>query len=316
MTALVTGVTGQDGIYLARALLASGERVVGTSFAGPASAQRHAAYLDGVEVLEWDVRDGGHLPALLDHVRPARVFHLAGFSSIGESWRQPELAAEVNDVAVRRLLEEVQAHQSRTSDEVRVFVASSAAVAHDESPYAQAKRAAEHHVSAAREVGLFACSARLHNHESPLRERRFVTRKISCSVAEIALGRRDSLTLGDVTVRRDWGHARDVVDAMRRMLALDSPVDLEIGTGVAHSLTDLLDAAFGAAGLGPAAPYLEQDPGLVRPGDPPEQVADPAPARELLGWEAATSFEETVAHMVRVDLERLRTGVEESVDYL
>ena len=104
--------------------------------------------------------------------------------------------------------------------------------------------------------------------------------------------------------------------AMRLLLELDSPADLEIGTGVAHTLTELLDAAFAAAGLGPAAPYLEQDPGLVRPGDPPEQVADPAPARRLLGWEATTSFEETVAQMVEVDLERLRSGVEESVDYL
>lgn len=314
MTALVSGVTGQDGVYLARALLAAGEHVAGTTLS-PAGARR-AAYLEGVQVLDWDVRDGDRLPAMLDVVRPTRVFHLAGFSSIGASWDRPDEVAETNDVAVRRLLEELTAWQGRSGQEVRVFVASSAAVAHDASPYAVAKRAAEQHVVAARSAGLFACSARLHNHESPLRARTFVTRKITCAAAEIALGRRESVTLGTLTVRRDWGHARDYVDGMRRMLSVEAPVDLELGTGVAHSLADLLEVAFEAAGLGDPSPYLRQDPGLARPTDAPEQVADPAPARELLGWEAATSFEATVAHMVRVDLERLRTGVEDSATYL
>lgn len=315
MTALVTGVTGQDGVYLARALAGAGEPVVGTAMPGAESTSRRAAYLTGttgIEVVGWDVRDSDRLPDLLDAVRPTRVFHLAGFSSIGESWRQPELVAQVNDVAVARLLDAVATH----SRHARVFVASSAAVAHDDSPYAVAKRAAEQHVARARSAGIFACSARLHNHESPLRALTFVTRKISCAAAEIALGRRESVTLGTLGIRRDWGHARDMVEAMRRMLTLDEPVDLELGTGVAHSLAELADAGFAAAGLGEAAPYLRQDPGLARPTDAAEQVADPEPARRLLGWQPATTMQETVAHMVRVDLERLRSGVEESADYL
>jgi GDPmannose 4,6-dehydratase len=316
VTTLVTGVTGQDGVYLARALTAAGESVIGTALPGAASAARQAAYLSGVEVIDWDVRDSSRLPDLLDAVRPTRLFHLAGSSSIGESWRQPDLVTAVNDIAVGRLLEEVIAHRARTAGQVRVFVASSAAVAHDDSPYSLAKRAAEEHVATARSQGLFACSARLHNHESPLRERRFVTRKITAAAAEIATGRRESVSLGNLGVRRDWGHARDTVEAMRRMLDIDAPVDLEIGTGVAHSLTDLLSAAFAAAGLGDPAPYLREDAALVRPTDAAEQVADPEPARQALGWSATTTFEETIGHMVRVDLARLRSGVEESVDYL
>ena len=313
--ALVTGVTGQDGVYLARSLCARGIPVVGTR-QDTAAARERLVYLSEVDVRVLDLLDPVGFGPLLSQVRPSRVFHLAGSTSVAASWQDPAGTAAVNDEAVARLLSDVRAHRDRTGDDVRVFVASSAAVGRDTSPYAVSKLAAEEHVRAARSAGLWAVSARLHNHESPLREPQFVTRKISRTAAAIALGLSDSLTLGKTAVRRDWGHARDLVEGVRRMLEQETPTDLELGTGVAHGLLDLVAVAFEAAGLGDATPYLTTDEGLLRPGDPDEQVADPAPALRVLGWRAETSFEDMVAHLVRTDLARLRTGLTHSPEYL
>ncbi len=315
---LVTGVTGQDGVHLARLLRDRGVPVVGTRQEDRSARARAAAYLPDVDLRVLDLRDPVGLGPLLAEVRPARVFHLAGSTSVAQSWQDPTTTTAVNDHAVARLLEDVRAHRDRTGDEVRVFVASSAVVGRepDPSPYGRSKLAAEQHVRDAREAGLWAVSARLHNHESPLREPQFVTRKITRAAAAIALGRAESLTLGNTGVRRDWGHARDYVEAMRRMLEQETPTDLEVGTGVAHGLLDLVACAFDAAGLGDAAPYLRTDDALLRPGDAAEQVADPEPAAAALGWRARTSFADMVAHLVRVDLARLRTGVEHDPAYL
>jgi GDPmannose 4,6-dehydratase len=310
--ALVTGVTGQDGVHLARLLRSQGVAVIGTRQDDAASRSRAAAYLPDVDVRVHDLLDPAGFGPLLSSVRPTRIFHLAGSTSVAQSWQDPATTAAVNDHAVARLLDDVR----RVAPEARVFVASSAVVGRDPSPYAASKLAAEQHVRDARDAGLWAVSARLHNHESPLREPQFVTRKITRAAASIALGLADSLTLGNTAVRRDWGHARDHVEAMRRMLEQDSPTDLEIGTGVAHGLTDLVDLAFAAAGLGDASAYLRTDDALLRPGDADEQVADPEPAAAALGWRATTSFEEMVEHLVRVDLARLRTGVEHDPAYL
>jgi GDPmannose 4,6-dehydratase len=316
--ALVTGVTGQDGVYLTRLLRSQGIPVVGTRQDTTLARTRVSAYLSDVDVRVLDLLDPAGFAALLDELRPSRVFHLAGSTSVAASWKDPDLTRSVNDVAVAQLLSDVRAHQDRTGDEVRVFVASSAVVGREPtpSPYGASKAAAESHVRVAREAGLWAVSARLHNHESPLREPQFVTRKISRTAAAIALGQTDSLTLGNTAVRRDWGHARDYVEAMRLMLEQDSPLDLELGTGVAHGLLDLVGCAFEAAGLGDPAPYLRIDDALLRPGDAAEQVADPVPAHEALGWRARTSFGEMVAHLVRTDLERFRSGVEHDPAYL
>ncbi len=314
--ALVTGVTGQDGVYLARSLRALGVPVVGTRQDNDLARVRAATYLDDVDVRVLDLLDPAGFGPLLASVRPTRLFHLAGSTSVAASWADPAGTAEVNDHAVERLLSAVRAHRDATGDDVRVFVASSAVVGHDPSPYATSKLAAESHVRAAREAGLWAVSARLHNHESPLREPQFVTRKISRAAAAIALGRESSLTLGNTAVRRDWGHARDLVEGVRRMLEQETPTDLELGTGVAHGLMDLVACAFEAAGLGDPAAYVRTDDALLRPGDAAEQVADPGPALAALGWRAETSFEDTVAHLVRTDLERLRTGVEHDPAYL
>lgn len=318
-TAFVTGVTGQDGLYLARQLRADGVRVVGTASPGSRSLTERRPYLDGVDVVEIDLRDGDALRALVLATEPDAVYNLAAMSSVGRSWQEPELTIAVNQTAVEVLLAAVLDLRARTRRDVRLFQASSAEVsgAATASPYARSKAAAEDAIRDARDrVGLHACIARLHIHESPLRSAAFVSRKITKGVAEIALGKADRLVLGNLDVVRDWGFAAEYVTAMRLMSAHEVPLDLPVGTGRSHSLRHLVDLAFAAAGLDDADRYLEQDPTLLRPADSPVLVADPLPAQRALGWRATTTLEQLVAHMVATDLARLRTGVAESVDYL
>ena len=314
-TALVTGVAGQDGIYLSRLLLEHGTAVVGTVLPGSGAALQMAPYLEGVEVIEHDIRDTAGLGAILREHRPTEVYNLAGFTSVGASWGSPELVAETNGEAVRRMLDLLVVE----GPETRFFQASSAEGLGSaaNSPYARAKTAAQEHVRAAREEhGLFACSGVMFNHESPVRGHQFVTRKITRAAAEIRLGRGEPVHLGNLAVARDWGHARDYVEAVRLMLQQPSPNDVMIATGVAHTLRELVEAAFTAAGVGDAWGHVVQDPALVRPADAELIVGDPRAAAETLGWTARTTFAELVDEMVRVDLKRVETGVEEAVSYL
>lgn len=317
-TALVTGVAGQDGTYLARSLLADQWRVVGTISPGSTANDPRRAYLEGVDLRVLDVRDSAALASLVAQVEPDQVYNFAAVSSVGRSWQEPELTLAVNEAAVEVLTAALLALQGRTGRPVRLFQASSAEVdgAASASPYARSKAGAEEIVRDARERGLASCIGRLHIHESPLRATAFVSRKITRGTAEIALGRSDRLVLGNLDVVRDWGFAGDYVEAARLMLACDEPVDLPIGTGRPHRLVELVERAFLAAGLGDPAEYVVQDPGLVRPADTAVLVADPEPAAKVLGWRAETTFEELVDHMVAVDLERLRTGSESSLGYL
>lgn len=316
-SALITGVAGQDGIYLARRLAAEGMRVVGTVAPGRSDDPRVAAYLSGIEVVEQDSTDLAGMRALVASVRPNEIYNLAAQSSVAQSWQDPEHTLAVNGSAVGVLLAaagDLAGHRHP----VRFFQASSAEVAGAaaDSPYARAKAAAEDQVVAARASGLHAVYATLHNHESPVRPLRFVTRKITRGAAEIALGRRDVLSLGNLDVRRDWGFAGDYVDAFTRLLRLDQPVDVPLGTGASHSLGDLVEIAFAAAGVEDAWARIQQDPALLRPADSATLVADPEPAAALLGWRATTTFHALVTRMVEVDLERLRSGVEEDPAYL
>ena len=316
---LITGVAGQDGIYLARHLLAQGCAVVGTLSPGFAGDDPRGVYLDGVETVRVDVRDGARLAQVVLDVAPDEVYNLAALSSVARSWEDPAGAMATNAAPVEHLAAALLRLRAEQGVEARLFQASSAEVggAAAESPYARAKAAADDVVRRARDDhGLFAVCGVLHNHESPLRSPQFVTRKITRGVAEIALGRRTSITLGNLEVHRDWGNARDYVEAMRLQLAHDVPLDLPIGTGRLHALSDLVDLAFKAAGLGAAAGHVEQDPSLLRPVDAQALVADPEPAARALGWRATTTFEETIEAMVRTDLDRLRSGREESPDYL
>ncbi|MEZ0579782.1 GDP-mannose 4,6-dehydratase [Nocardioides sp. MH1] len=318
-TVLVTGVTGQDGIYLSRLLLAAGARVVGATLPGTAPADLCAAYLTGVELVEMDICARDDVRGLVGSVEPDEVYNLAAVSSVARSWDEPAITEAVNHTAVVTLLDALVELRDRTGREPRFFQASSAEVAGSaaHSPYATAKAAAEEAVREARlKRGLHACSARLFNHESPLRPAVFVTGKITRGVAEIAAGLSTGLRLGNLDVSRDWGFAGDYVDAMSRMLGGDEPQDLEIGTGVTHTLDQLLVTAFAAAGIDDPAPYVVTDPELIRPADTAVLVADPEPAAAVLGWRATTTFADLVGRMVQVHRERLRTGVEHDARYL
>ncbi|GAA4820379.1 GDP-mannose 4,6-dehydratase [Nocardioides caeni] len=321
---LVTGVTGQDGVLLARRLQAAGDTVIGT--VRPATTSPMQTYLDGVELVDLDLRDPAGPEKVVEAVAPDEIFHLAGFTSVRDSWDAPEEVTEVNVAAVERLLGAVERH----APDSRVFLASSSEVYGPDatnpqteetplapvSPYGQAKarlhglaadhRAAGRHVS----VGV------LYNHESPIRGTGFVTRRISRRVAQIAAGRADRLTLGNLDVSRDWGAATDVVDAMVRMVRADTPGEYVVATGVLHTLRELVEAAFAVADLPEPWTYVEQDPDLVRPVDAPGACGDPSRARTALGWEPTTTFAEVVGAMVRADQERLRRGIDEHPDYL
>lgn len=316
-TALITGVAGQDGVYLARSLRREGHRVVGTVRPGTGAAR--ADYLCGVEVVEVDLCDKHAMIEVVEGIAPDLVFNLAALSSVGQSWQQEERTLATNAEGVEHLVGALIRLRDQGGVEPRLLQASSAESdpAPTSSPYARAKAAADETVVDARRVhGLFAVRGMLHNHESPLRGDRFVTRKISRTVAEIATGRSQTLVLGNLDVVRDWGFAGDHVEAMRLMLDQAEPQDLTIGTGVPHSLRDMVDRAFAAAGLGTPGDRLQQDPALLRPNDVPVLIADPEPAAAALGWRARVTFDTVVDHMVSVDLARLRSGIAEDAGYL
>lgn len=314
--ALVTGATGQDGVYLCRLLRAQGLRVVGTVLPGSDSGLR--VYLDGVELVDLDLRDADAVRRVIARVRPDELYNLAGFTSVGASWQQPDLARAVNADAVATMLGALLDLRADGVD-THFFQASSAEVfgPASSSPYAQAKAVAhELTVTHREEHGLYAVCGVLSNHESPLRGRAFVPRKITRAAAEIARGRADHVTLGNLAVSRDWGCAHDYVTAMPLMLRRETPADFALGTGVAHSLEDLVRTAFAAAGLEDAMSYVRTDPALFRPVDADVIVADPRRATEELGWTASVTFAETIAEMVAVDLLRVDSGVEEDASYL
>lgn len=324
-TALVTGVGGQDGVLLARRLLADGHRVVGT--VRPGAPLRLGPYLSGVDVTPLDVADTDTFAALVREHRPAEIYHLAGLTSVGRSWDDSSAVAEVNGAAVERMLEVLLA---LPGERPRFLQASSAEVfgpdavgPQDESaphrpvsPYAQAKSRAHLATVAAREAGLHACVAILYNHESPLRGPRFVTRKISRAVAEIAAGHRDTVQLGNLDVARDWGAAHEYVAGMSALLGHDEPIDLVLATGRQQTLRDLVEVAFERAGVPDPWSRVTTDPALVRPVDAAGPVGDPRRAADVLGWRARCSFERLVAWMVDVDLKRVASGVEETPEYL
>jgi GDPmannose 4,6-dehydratase len=330
-TALITGVTGQDGVYLARLLREKGYSVVGTSRPGGSDLDRLRPYLTDLEVVEVDSCDASAIAGLLEQVQPDEIYNLAAFSSVGASWAAAELVAETNAIAVLRLLEALLRYRDAHGAAPRLYHASSSEIFglatehpqtvstphHPRSPYAAAKSYAHHLVVNYREsYGLFACSGILYNHESPIRPAQFVTRKITRAAAEIALGRRTSVQLGNLDVRRDWGAAQDYVRAMWLMLQQPEPADFIVATGESRTLSELLEVAFAATGLQSPWDYVEQDPALIRRTDVTDLRGDPTLAHELLGWRPQISFVELIGQMARADLARVETGVEEDPRYL
>lgn len=312
-THLITGVTGQDGVLLARSILAEGGRVVGTCRPGSRAQASMAPYLEGVTIVELDVCDNGGFDALVAEFEPAEIYNLAAMSSVGESWRHPETAISTNGESVVRMLEVLSKYP-----DTRFLQASSAELsgASAASPYATGKALAQDAVRSARDGGQFASSAVLHIHESPLRRPEFVVRKITRAVAAIALGQADGLTLGNISVRRDWGAALDHVAAMRRIIGADEPADYTVATGEVHSLRDVVEYAFAVAGIDDPWPLVSYDASLIRPRDEPELTGDPTPLMTALGWKPQHRITDVIADMVRVDMERLASGVEESPAYL
>lgn len=321
--ALITGITGQDGAYLARFLLAKGYQVHGFSRKPAGQAARSwrisALGLGGSVVIHaGDVTEPDPLRAAVAAARPQEVYHLAGQSSVAESWRDPEATLAINFGGLVRLIEVLRAE----APQARLFQASSAEIFGanglekqnevspfaPRNPYGESKLRAHLAVAAARrDFGLHASCGILFNHESPLREKTFISRKISDGVARIKLGLADHLRLGNLDAQRDWSDARDIVRAMWLMLQQEKPDDFVLARGRATSVRDLCRIAFAHAGLDPERHVLV-DPDLLRPADVPIFLGDPTKAAERLGWRAEIPLEATLAEMVDTDLARLAQG--------
>jgi GDPmannose 4,6-dehydratase len=308
---LVTGVTGQDGSYLAERLVAEGHDVHGLVHHSDT-----AKVTAGVTVQSGDITEHDELRRLVVDVGPDLVFNLAGISSVATSWEHPLLTAQTTGVAAEALMEASWAAQERSGREVRFLQASSAEIfgqaessPQDETtpirpvnPYGAAKAFAHHCAHVYRQRGLFASSVILFNHESPRRPPGFVTRKITSGAAAIARGEADTLALGNLDARRDWGWAPDYVDAMLRAVRHDKADDYVVATGVAHSVRDFVDAAFRRAGVPDWEGLVVQDERFFRPAEATVLCGDAGRARRVLGWEPTTTFDELVGRMVDADL--------------
>jgi len=315
--AMITGVTGQDGSYLAEFLLAKGYQVVGVvRRTSHHSFERIEHLLGRIEIVTADLLDQHSLTMAVQEVQPDEVYNLAAQSYVPVSFSQPVLTGEFTALGVTRILEAIRlAHPA-----ARFYQASSSEMFgqavespqrettpfHPRSPYGVAKVYGHWMTVNYREAyGLFAVSGILFNHESPRRGMEFVTRKVTDAVARISLGLSSQLKLGNLDARRDWGYAGDYVDAMWRMLQQDAPRDYVIGTGETHSVQELVEVAFGHLGLD-WKQYVSQDPALRRPAEVDLLQADTSRAKTDLGWTPTVGFKDLVTMMVDADLERLR----------
>lgn len=317
-TALVTGITGQDGGYLAEQLVGQGVAVHGLVRSGEHVPEPLLALGDAVALHTVDLTDDAALRQVLAATVPTELYNLAGISSVAVSWSEPALTARVNGTLVAGLLQLVWNEQERRGERISVVQASSAEIfaaatssPQDEtmpmsprSPYGASKAFAHHLVQVFRERGLTASNAILYNHESPRRSTSFVTRKITSTVAAIAEGRADRLVLGNLDARRDWGWAPEYVDAMVRLAGHDAGADVVVATGQSHTVADFVAAAFARVGIEDWSQLVSTNPDFVRPVDAVELVGNPARARELLGWEPQVGFEELVGRMVDADLQQ------------
>lgn len=340
-TALVTGITGQDGAYLAQLLLDKGYRVVGTyrrsssiNFWRIQELGIHAH--PQLQLVEYDLTDPGASIALVEKTQPDEIYNLAAQSFVGVSFTQPSTTAHINAIGALNLLEAVRLVNPR----IRFYQASTSemfgkvqAIPQDEttpfyprSPYGVAKLFAHWMTVNYREShGIFACSGILFNHESPLRGREFVTRKITDGVAKIVLGQIDSLALGNLDAKRDWGYAPEYVDGMWRMLQADAPDTYVLATGRTETVRDFVRLAFRAAGIelefrgtgqdevaldaASGRPLVRVDPQYYRPAEVDLLIGNPAKAAHALGWRARTTLEQLCDGMVQADLRRNRGGV-------
>ena len=317
--ALITGITGQDGSYLAELLLEKGYDVFGVirRLSAP-NVWRIEHLLGRVTLLQADLLDQLSLIKAVDQVRPAEFYNLAAMSFVPASWDQPMLTGEFNSQGVTRCLEAIrqvdpsirfyQASSSEMFGKVREVPQTELTPFHPRSPYGVSKVFGHYITVNYREsYGLFTCSGILFNHESPRRGLEFVTRKVTDGVARIKLGLAADLKLGNLDAHRDWGFAGDYVRAMWLMLQQDQPDDYVVATGTAHSVQQLVEVAFGHAGLDWRR-HVKTDPALLRPAEVDHLIGDPSRATQVLGWEPTVDFDGLVKMMVEADLARLRAN--------
>ena len=324
-TAFITGITGQDGSFLAEQLLSDGWQVAGlVRRSASRTLWRLRNILDRVTLVDGDLLDQGSLINALNEIQPEQVYNLAAQSFVATSWRQPVLTGEVTALGAARLLESVRiscpgarVYQAGSSE---MFGVSAEPVQSEDtpfrprSPYGVAKVYAHHLAVNYREShGMYVVGGILFNHESERRSPEFVTRKISMAVAAIRHGQQDKLKLGAMDVRRDWGFAGDYTRAMRLMLDQPTPSDLVIGTGQSWSVRQFAERAFAVAGL-KMSDHVVHDPGLLRPAEIHTLCGDASRARAALGWQPELSFDALVERMVLADLKRAARGLEEPIE--
>jgi GDPmannose 4,6-dehydratase len=318
-TALITGITGQDGSYLAELLLQEGYRVIGLVRSdSPVRLERLEPIRADIELVRGGFTDQHELQEIIARCGPREIYNLAARASSSQLFAEPILTGEFNAMAVLRLLEAIRA----VDRDIRFCQASSSEMYghptecpqsettpfRPRNPYGVAKLFAHGMVGSYRDNdGLFACSSILFNHESPRRGPEFVTRKITMAVARISLGLADSLQLGSLDATRDWGYAQDYVRAMWRMLGADAPGDYVLATGESHSVREFCEIAFRHVGLD-CQRYIRLDPQMQRVAEPVRRVGDASKARAALGWRPSVSFEQLVHMMVDADIKRLSAG--------
>jgi len=320
MRALITGVTGQDGSYLAELLLSRGYKVYGmVRRSSVKKFDRLEELIDDIEVVEGDLTDQSSLDSIIAAVQPDEVYNLAAQSFVPVSWNQPVLTGDVTGLGVIRVLEAIRKHQplakflqassSEMFGKVRENPQNEKTPFYPRSPYGVAKVFGHYVTVNYREsYGIFACSAMGFNHESPRRGMEFVTRKVTHQVARIKCGLAEKLLMGNLDAKRDWGFAGDYVRAMWMILQQSEPDDYVLATGQTHSVRDLLQVAFDAAGLD-WRDYVEVDPRFIRPAEVDYLCGDASKAREKLGWAPEVSFEELIRMMVESDIELVQRSM-------
>src|SRR3954470_22888911 len=324
--ALITGITGQDGQFLAELLQTRGYEVFGMiKGQNNPKGDLIQAEMPYVELVSGDLSDLPSLVAVLEHTQPDEVYNLGGISFVPLSFRQAELTANVTGLGVLRMLEAIRMVAGSHDNPIRYYQASSSEMFgkvretpqtertpfHPRSPYGCAKVFGHDITVNYREAyGMYACSGILFNHEGPRRGLEFVTRKVSNAVARIKLGLQDHIVLGNLDSKRDWGYAGDYVKAMWLMLQQDQPSDYVVATGVAHSIEDLVRLAFAEIGIENWRDYVRQDPKFFRPAEVDLLIGDASKAHRELGWQPEVGFAELIQMMVandlRVETERAR----------
>lgn len=319
MRALITGVTGQDGSYLAELLLEKNYEVFGmVRRSSVKRLERIESLVDRINLVEGDLTDQSSLDSVMHDVKPDEVYNMAAQSFVPASWNQAALTADVTGLGVTRILEALRKHRSSAKflqasssemfGKVRETPQSEKTPFYPRSPYGVAKVFGHHITVNYREsYGLFACSAMAFNHESPRRGTEFVTRKVTQQVARIKCGLAHKLLMGNLDAKRDWGFAGDYVQAMWLILQQPQPEDFVLATGKTHSIRELLQVAFAAAGL-QWQNYVEVDPKFIRPAEVDFLCGDATKAREQLGWQPKVTFEELIHMMVHADLAALQRG--------